>query len=224
MGRHGGARPPGATQARRPDSDQLKDRKGEPASGILQSLIVEGTACALMPPVSSAFKPYAEKWLAGIQEITDPTKGLGTVRADAKLVGDQAQQGKVRDYALVCDEPASLGGTDKGPNPLEFFVSAVGFCENVTFARFAALRDLEFDSLETSVRGHWDRRGQGEWEGVEPAFKDFVVETRISSRAPLEKIREIARVTHLRCPMHASIVKIGPVVDKLVVNGTEVPL
>lgn len=173
---------------------------------------------------SPAFKPYVEKWLAGIQEITDPMKGLGTVRADSKLVGDQLQEAKVRDYKLVCDEPASLGGSDKGPNPLEFFVSAIGFCENVTFARFAALRELEFDSLETSVRGHWDRRGQGEWEGIEPAFKDFVVETRVTSSAPLEKIREIARTTHGRCPMHASIAKMGPVVDKLFVNGIEVPL
>jgi len=173
---------------------------------------------------SPAFKPYVEKWLSGIQEITDPSKGLGTVRADSKLVGDQLQEAKMRDYTLVCDEPSPLGGSDKGPNPLEFFMSSVGFCENVTLARFAALRGLEFDSLETSVRGHWDRRGQGEWEGIEPAFKDFAVETRITSNAPLEKIREIVRTTHRRCPMHASISKIGPVVDRLFVNGTEVPL
>jgi uncharacterized OsmC-like protein len=177
-----------------------------------------------MPLISSAFKPYAEKWLAGIQEISDPMKGLGTVRADSKLVGDQLQEAKMRDYMLVCDEPSSLGGTDKGPNPLEFFMSAVGFCENVTLARWATVRGLEFDSLETSVRGHWDRRGQGEWEGIEPTFKDFVVETRIASNEPLDKIREVVRTTHMRCPMRASISKIGPVVDKLFVNGTEIPV
>jgi len=177
-----------------------------------------------MPMIISEFKPYVEKWLSGIQEIKDPMKGLRTVRSDSKLMGDQLQEAKMRDYALVCDEPSSLGGSDKGPNPLEFFVSAVGFCENVTFTRFAALRGLEFDSLETSVRGHWDRRGQGEWEGIEPAFTDFVVETRIASSAPLDKIRDVVQTTHLRCPMHASISKIGPVVDKLFVNGTEVTL
>ena len=150
--------------------------------------------------------------------------GLGTVRADSKLESDQLQKAKMRDYTLVCDEPASLGGSDKGPNPLEFFMAAVGFCENVTLARWAALRGLEFDSAETSVRGHWDRRGQGNWEGIEPSFKDFVVETRISSSASLDDIRELVRVTHRRCPMHASIAKIGPVVDKLFVNGAEVPL
>lgn len=177
-----------------------------------------------MPLMSSAFKPYAEKWLAGIREIADPMKGLGTVRADSKLLGDQLQEARMRDYTLVCDEPQSLGGSDKGPNPLEFFMSAIGFCENVTFARFAALRGLEFDSLETSVRAHWDRRGQGEWEGIDPVFKDFVIETRIKSSAPVDKILETVRTTHLRCPMHASILRIGPVVDKLFVNGTEIPL
>ncbi len=177
-----------------------------------------------MPLLSSTFKPYAEKWLSGIQEITNPTKGLGTVRADSKLMGDQLQEAKMRDHMLVCDEPSSLGGTDKGPNPLEFFMSAIGFCENVTLARFAALRGLEFDSLETSVRGHWDRRGQGEWEGAEPAFRDFIIETRIRSDAPLEEIRELVRTTHLRCPMHTSILRIGPVVDRLFINGTEIPL
>ena len=177
-----------------------------------------------MTLISPAFKPHVEKWLAGIQEITDPTKCLGTVRADSKLVGDQLQEARMRGCTLVCDEPSSLGGTDKGPNPLEFFMSALGFCENVTFARFAALHGLEFDSLETSVRGHWDRRGQGEWEGVEPAFKDFVIETRVTSSAPLDEIRGIVQATHMRCPMHASILKIGPVVDKLFVNGTEIVL
>jgi putative redox protein len=177
-----------------------------------------------MALVSSAFKPYVEKWLAGIQEIKDPLKGIGTVRADSVLKDDQLQEAKIRNFMLVCDEPSSLGGTDKGPNPLEFFMSAVGFCENVTLARLAASAGLDFDSLETSVRGHWDRRGQGEWDGVDPAFQDFVVETRINSNAELEEIRELVRKTHMRCPMHASIVKIGTVVDKLFVNGAEVPL
>ena len=174
--------------------------------------------------ISSAFKPYVERWLSGIQEISDPMMGKGTVRADSKLVGDQLQEARMRDFTLVCDEPSSLGGTDRGPNPLEFFMSAIGFCENVTLARFATLRGIGFDSLETRVRGHWDRRGQGEWEGIEPAFEDFVVETRITSSESLDKLRDLVRTTHMRCPMHASITKIGPVVDKLFVNGAEVPL
>ena len=177
-----------------------------------------------MPQSSPNLKPYVEKWLAGIQEIEDPSKGLGTVRADATLVGDQRQEVRLKDHILVCDEPQSLGGTDQGPNPLEFFMSAVGFCENVTFSRFAALQGVKFDDLTTSVRGHWDRRGQGNWEGIEPAFKDFIVETRVTTGESVDRVRALARFAHQRCPMHASIVKIAPVKDVLYLNGTEVPL
>jgi hypothetical protein len=55
-----------------------------------------------MPLPSPAFKPCVEKWLAGIQEITDPSKGLGTVRADSKLAVDQLQEARMREYTLVC--------------------------------------------------------------------------------------------------------------------------
>jgi uncharacterized OsmC-like protein len=177
-----------------------------------------------MPLVSPLFRPYVEKWLAGIEATTGPAGATGTVRADARLVGDQTQEVRLKNHALVCDEPAALGGADKGPNPLEFFMSAVGFCENVTFARLAVLEGVEFDSLETSVRGHWNRGGQAPKEGADPAFRDFVVETRIRSNASVDQVRELVRLTHRKCPMHASIVKIGPVIDKLFVNETEVPL
>ncbi len=59
---------------------------------------------------------------------------------------------------------------------------------------------------------------------MSPAFQDFVVETRLTSSAPVDTIREVTRTVHARCPMHATIAKLGPVVDKLVVNGIEVPL
>ncbi len=39
-----------------------------------------------MTLTSPAYKPHAEKWLAGIQEIVDPKKGLGTVRAPVDTI------------------------------------------------------------------------------------------------------------------------------------------
>jgi len=174
-------------------------------------------------PVSSGFKPYAEQWLKGLKEIRDSNHAIGTVRADATLTGDQASEVNYPGHTLIADEPSAVGGNDKGPNPLDYFMAAIGFCENATFARYATLNDLEFDSLLTSVRAHWDRRGQGDFSDIEPAFKDFVVETRITSKHSVEKIRKVVTIVHKRCPMHSTISKMGKVVDQLFVNG-EVPL
>jgi uncharacterized OsmC-like protein len=52
----------------------------------------------------------------------------------------------------------------------------------------------------------------------------MIVETKITSTAPIEKIAEVARVAHRTCPMHATIVKAMKVTDKLFVNGKEVAL
>ena len=59
------------------------------------------------------------------------------MRAGAKLVGDQLSEARIGEHTLVCDEPSSVGGSDKAPIPLEFFMSAVGFCLNLTFVRYA---------------------------------------------------------------------------------------
>ncbi len=74
-----------------------------------------------------------EKWLAGIDAPSNAADTTGTVRADATLLGDQVQESRLKNHTLVCDEPATLGGTDSGTNPLEFFMAAVGFCENAHF-------------------------------------------------------------------------------------------
>ncbi|MGP8070495.1 MAG: OsmC-related (seleno)protein [Candidatus Bathyarchaeia archaeon] len=177
-----------------------------------------------MPRISPNFKPFAEQWLNGLNTIKDAKQAIGTARASSKLFGDQASEVKRGDHVLISDEPKEAGGTDKGPSPLDYFVAAVGFCENVTFARYATLNGVDFDSLETSVRGHWDRRGQGDLSEIEPAFTDFVVETRVISSDSVEKIKRVTEIVHKRCPMHSTIARVGKVVDNLFVNGVEVPL
>jgi len=177
-----------------------------------------------MELVSPNFKSIVEELRARMITTKDPNQTLATVRADAKLLGQQYQEVKVKDFVIACDEPVPSGGTDKGPTPLDFFAASIGFCENVMFTRQAALRGLEFDSLETSVRGHWDRKGQFEINGANPSFKDLTVETRVTTKALADLVAEVARITHRTCPMHATIVKAMHVTDKLIVNGREVSL
>jgi len=170
------------------------------------------------------FRGIVEDMIRKLGEATEPGQTLGTSRADVKLTGRQYQEAKVGKFTLACDEPVPVGGTDKAATPLEFFMSAIGFCENVMFTRYAALLNLQFDSLETSVRGHWDRRGQYGIGGAEPSFKDVTVETKVTTKDSVEKVVEVTRNTHRGCPMHATIVKAMKVTDKLFVNGKEIPL
>ena len=152
------------------------------------------------------------------------TEDTATNRSEVKLVKNQNSEAKVRGFTVIQDEPESVGGTGKGPTPTDFFVTSVGFCENVIFARNAALAKLSIDYLETIVTGSWDRRGLFEIEGVSPHFKTITVETRISTKDSVEKAAEVARQTHRRCPIHATLSRATEMIFKLIVNGQDVPL
>jgi uncharacterized OsmC-like protein len=170
------------------------------------------------------FRGIVEDMIRKLGEAADPGQTLGTSRADVRLIGQQYQEAKVGKFTLACDEPLALGGMNKAPTPLEFFMASIGFCENVMFTRHATLLNLQFDSLETSVRGHWDRRGQYAMGGSEPSFKDVTIETKVTTRDSVEKVVEVTRRALGGCPMHATIMKAMKVTDKLFVNGKETAL
>jgi uncharacterized OsmC-like protein len=147
-----------------------------------------------------------------------------TNRAEVRLIKDQNSEAKVRTFTLVQDEPESVWGTGKGPTPTDYFIASVGFCENVIFARNASMANLTIDSLETTVTGTWDRRGLFEIDGVKPSFKTITVETKITTKDPVQKVVEVANQTHRRCPVHATLRRATEMIFRLNVNGQNVPL
>jgi putative redox protein len=152
------------------------------------------------------------------------TNPFATNKSEVKLIQDQHSEALVRGFTVVQDEPESIGGSSKGPTPTDYFVSSVGFCENVIFVRNASLAGLSIDSLETIVTGSWDRRGLFEIENASPHFNRVTVETKVSTKDAIEKVREVARETHRRCPVHATLARATELVFKLVVNGEVVPI
>ncbi len=125
-----------------------------------------------MELVSSDFKSIVEDMRAKVAAAKDSNQTTGTVRADAKLLGQQYQEVKVKNFKITSDEPAPSGGTDKGPTPLDFFAASVGFCENVMFTRHAALHGGALgpertvrDRRDKSILQRHDYRDEGHDEG-----------------------------------------------------------
>jgi|GEM_PF-5896506 len=147
-----------------------------------------------------------------------------TNRAEVRLIKDQYSEAKVRTFTLVQDEPESVWGTAKGPTPTDYFIASIGFCENVIFARNASMANLAIDSLETTVSGTWDRRGLFDIDGVAPGFKTITVETKITTKDPVQRVVEVANQTHRRCPVHATLSRCTEMIFRLNVNGHNVPL
>ena len=147
-----------------------------------------------------------------------------TNRAVARVIENQRSEGTVRGFGLIQDEPVTAAGTGKGPTPTDYFVASIAFCENVVFARNAALHDLDVQGLETTVTGEWDQRGLFGIGNSDPAFRSVLVETRLASDGPVALAVEVARLTHRRCPIHRTLERATALSFRLFVNGAEAAL
>jgi uncharacterized OsmC-like protein len=180
---------------------------------------LQGGIAMISPELRQRFETLRENIVASGSENT-----LATNKAEVKLIKDQHSEAKVRGFNVVQDEPESIGGTGKGPTPTDYFIASIGFCENVIFVRNASLAGLSLDSLETTVSGSWDRRGLFEIDNIAPYFNSISVETKVSTRDPIELVVQVARETHRRCPVHVTLARATEIVFKLVVNGQSVPM
>ena len=78
--------------------------------------------------------------------------------------------------------------------------------------------------METSVAGTWNMKGLFEIDGADSSFKTIAVETSVRTTAPVSEVATVARQTHRRCPLYATLRKSVDLSFKLLVNGAEVAL
>jgi putative redox protein len=89
----------------------------------------------------------------------------------------------VRQFDIVVDEPPSVGGTDHGPTPTEFFLASLASCFALAVFHASKKRSIEMPDLEVKVTGKY----------LGPRFNHIVVEVASSlAREELESLIEPA--------------------------------
>jgi uncharacterized OsmC-like protein len=177
-----------------------------------------------MTLLTSEFKEGIQKLFERLSSPDDPGATMGPTVATATMTGPQTSEARWPNFTVTSDEPKSVGGGDTAPPPSSIFVASIGFAENVVFARQAALQGLDFDSLETRVEAKWDRKGMFGIKDSDPSIYEVLIETRITTLASPEKVVELLKLTHKRCPMTATIAKAAAIRRRLLVNRIETPI
>ena len=62
----------------------------------------------------------------------------------------------VRNHSFTISEPSELGGPDKGPNAVEYVISALGACYSTGFILNATKRGISIKNLEVAIEGEID--------------------------------------------------------------------
>jgi uncharacterized OsmC-like protein len=67
---------------------------------------------------------------------------------------------RVRGYALISDEPVTLGGDDEGPTPTELMVAGLAACAADEAVKWLAAIGERFEPTEVAADFDWDSEGR----------------------------------------------------------------
>ncbi len=135
--------------------------------------------------------------------VTDnPSAAKAVFRTSTVSASDDfSTDSTIRSFKVRNDEPAELGGTDTGPNPVEAVLAALGSCQAIVYRAYANALGLAIDRVEVETRGHLDIRGFLGDPAVPAGFERVIFTTRVVSSEPAEKIEALARAVEQHCPV-----------------------
>jgi len=131
-----------------------------------------------------------------------PESAVATFSAVSRQVEGLWSRVAVRDFSLDVDEPAALGGTDKGPNPVELVLAALASCQEITYRLYADRLGVPLDGVSVTVEGDVDLRGfTGANDSVRPGFSGIRINVDLQSSAPLEALERVKATVDKHCPV-----------------------
>lgn len=125
----------------------------------------------------------------------------------------------VRDFKFIMDEPAGLGGTDTGMNPVEAVLCALGSCQSIVVAAFAKAMDFTYESFRVELEGDLDPDGfTHKNENVRPGFQEIRFKFIFKTNEPMEKVEKFAEFVETTCPVGDMLKNGVPLVKEVVVE------
>ena len=150
--------------------------------------------------MTESFKPVFD----GVHEAlkTGEAPALATFVADSRQVSGLRSEVTARDFTYTVDEPPEVGGSDQGPNPVEYILGGLAACQEITYRLYADKLGIPLDGVSVTVKGDIDLRGFfAVDEEVRPGFENVTVEVAFDSPASDAKLQELKHIVDAHCPV-----------------------
>ncbi len=119
---------------------------------------------------------------------------------------------QARQFSFVIDEPPELGGSDAGPNPVEYVLAALAGCLNVTAHLVAREHKIRVEALTIDIEGNLNparllKQPTDDRAGYKAIFVTIHAKTDAEDTALAKWADEIER----RCPVSDNLGASTPV-------------
>ena len=105
-----------------------------------------------------------------------------------------------------------LLGTGKGPNPVEYLLTALAACVTTALVYHAAAKGIVLKSVESRLEGDIDLRGfLGISKDVRKGYQEIRIYFKIDADVPDEELEELVQLGPSYSPVFDSVTKGVPV-------------
>jgi len=130
--------------------------------------------------------------------------------------GTQQDHERKEPFVLDADEPPLLLGSDLGPNPVEYALTALAACVTTSIVYHAAAKGITIRSMESRLEGDIDLQGfLGIRDDIPRGFQEIRMVVTIDADASPEKLEEIVQLGPTYSPVYDTITRAVPVSVKL---------
>lgn len=133
----------------------------------------------------------------------EPEEAHTTFSVRSKLEEGFLSRIETRDFKLLSDEPKNLGGTDLGPNPVEYVLGALAACQEIAIKAHAGQLGIELSSIRVEAEGDIDLRGffnisDDARAGFNKVRYHTVIET---NETDTQKLKQLKELSQKHCPV-----------------------
>ena len=138
-----------------------------------------------------------------LEPSIDPkTKKIALRHVSARNEAATRTRVQVRDFDPVyTDEPASLGGSNTAPSPLETVLVALVGCDGVIINGVAKAMDFDYTAVEFDCQSQIDVRGPKGVPGVRPYFESADLKIVLYTDEPQSRIDRLIKNVEFRGPV-----------------------
>jgi putative redox protein len=142
---------------------------------------------------------------------------MKTISITAKLDEKFKVEVKAGDRIMYVDQPKAAGGTDAGPNPLEYFFTSLAGCIATAARIIANQKRITLSGMEMKVEGEFDTETLlGKSTENRAGMTGIKVSLNIDSDMSTEEKNAFAKEIENRCPISDNIANTTPLTIDIV--------
>ena len=135
--------------------------------------------------------------------MTEETSHVETFIAKAQGKGWSSKVSiQNTDWIIQVDEPEEDGGSNSGPNPMQFFAASLASCQNEQAQVVAEELELSMGNIQISLEIDLDLSGfMGMADNSQGSYKEVRLTALVEGAINEEQVTELGKRVDNRCPI-----------------------